>query len=94
MLRRALANDPGNDFYSYNLAVTCCQNGQLEEAAELLTRTICRAPLQASYSPSMTPDLAKIQLSLHPTQAVTALLARALPRYSDYPNLHFIQGPS
>lgn len=94
LLRRALAKDPGNDFYSYNLAVTCCQNGQLEEAAELLTRTISRAPLQASYRPSMIRDLAKIQLSLNHTQAVNALLARELPRYSDYPDLHFIQGQS
>ncbi|KWX74493.1 glycosyltransferase [Paenibacillus jilunlii] len=94
LLRRALAKDPGNDFYSYNLAVTCCQNGQLEEAEALLIRTINRAPLQASYRPSMIRDLAKIQLSLNHIKAVNALLARELPRYSDYPDLHFIQGQS
>ncbi|MEC0172692.1 glycosyltransferase [Paenibacillus graminis] len=94
LLRRALAEDPGNDFYSYNLAVTCCQNGQLEEAEALLTRTISRAPLQASYRPSMIRDLAKIHLSLNHIKAVNALLARELPSYSDYPDLHFMQGQS
>ncbi|MBW4085586.1 glycosyltransferase family 2 protein [Paenibacillus sp. S150] len=94
LLRRALAEEPENVFYSYNLAVTCCQSGQLEEAAELLSHTISRAPLQVSYRPSMIRDLCKIQLSLNNMKAVDALLARELQRYGDYSDLHFIQGQS
>ncbi|OKP70619.1 hypothetical protein A3842_24580 [Paenibacillus sp. P3E] len=94
LLRLALGKEPDNPFYSYNLAVTCCQNGQLEEAAELLSHTIHQAPLQVSYRPSMIRDLGKIYLAMNNTKGIDALLARELQRYRDYPDLHFIQGQS
>ncbi|MGN7763549.1 glycosyltransferase [Paenibacillus sp. 22594] len=94
LLRLALGKEPDNPFYSYNLAVTCCQNGRLEEAAELLCHTIQQAPLQVSYRPSMIRDLGKIYLAMNNMKGIDALLARELRRYSDYPDLHFIQGQS
>lgn len=94
LLRRAVAEHPEDDFYSYNLAVACCQNGQLEEAQELLQHTLSRAPLLASYRPSMIRDLCKMYLSAGKMKAIDSLLARELERYSDYPDLHYLQGQS
>ncbi|WP_379145696.1 glycosyltransferase [Paenibacillus sp. sgz500992] len=94
LLRLALAQQPEDDFYSYNLAVTCCQNGNLEEAEQLLRQTVSRAPLKVSYRPAMIRDLCKIYLALGKMSEIDALLARELQRYGDYPDLHFIQGQS
>ncbi|CAM4458186.1 glycosyltransferase [Paenibacillus typhae] len=94
LLRAAVAEHPEDDFYRYNLAVACCQTGQLQEAEELLRRTLNQAPLMVSYRPAMIRDLAKIYLAAGKLNAVNALLARELERYSDYPDLHYLQGQS
>ncbi|WP_342562889.1 glycosyltransferase family 2 protein [Paenibacillus sp. FSL R7-0345] len=94
LLRTAAAEHPEDDFYRYNLAVACCQTGLLQEAEELLRHTLNRAPLQASYRPAMIRDLGKIFQSAGKMTAIDALLARELERYSDYPDLHYLQGQS
>lgn len=94
LLRAAVAEHPEDDFYRYNLAVACCQNGQLQEAEELLRYTLSRAPLPASYRPAMIRDLGKIYLSAAKMSAIDALLAKELERYSDYPDLHYLLGQS
>ena len=94
LLRLALADQPDDSFYSYNLAVTCCQDGRLEEAEQLLLHTLNYAPLQVSYRPSMIRDLCKIYLAAGKVKAVDSLLTRELERYRDYPDLHYIQGQS
>jgi glycosyltransferase involved in cell wall biosynthesis len=94
LLRLALAEQPEDDFYRYNLAVTCCQAGRIAEAEELLHHTLSRVPYQVSYRPAMIRDLCKIYLSTGKLQQIDALLARELARYSDYPDLHYIQGQS
>lgn len=94
LLRLALEEEPDDAFYSYNLAVTCCQDGRLKEAEELLRHTLGRAPLQASYRPSMIRDLCKIYLATGNVKAADSLLTRELTRYGDYPDLHYIQGQS
>ncbi|WP_042204475.1 glycosyltransferase [Paenibacillus camerounensis] len=94
LLRAAVAEQPENDFYSYNLAVACCQKGQLQEAEELLRHTLSRAPLPAPYRPAMIRDLGKIYLSAAKMSSIDALLAKELDRYSDYPDLHYLQGQS
>ena len=94
LLRLALAEEPDDIFNSYNLAVTCCQDGRLEEAEELLRHSLNHAPLQVSYRPSMIRDLCKIYLTTGKVKAVDSLLTRELTRYGDYPDLHYIQGQS
>ncbi|MFD1904224.1 hypothetical protein ACFSQ7_09385 [Paenibacillus rhizoplanae] len=59
LLRLTLAEEPDDVFARYNLAVTCCQDGRLEEARELLLQSLTLAPLQASYRPSIIRDLCK-----------------------------------
>ncbi|KAI7256566.1 hypothetical protein KC345_g10968 [Hortaea werneckii] len=94
LLRISLAEEPDDVFYSYNLAVTCCQDGRLEEAEDLLRHTLHHAPLQVSYRPSMIRDLCKIYLASGKVKALDSLLTRELTRYGDYPDLHYIQGQS
>lgn len=94
LLRRALEEQPGDCFYSYNLAVACCQAGRLEEAESLLSRTIARTPLQVSYRAAMIRDVCKIHLALGNMKEIDSLLSKELPRYNDYPDLHYIQGQS
>ncbi|WNS43220.1 glycosyltransferase family 2 protein [Paenibacillus sp. MMS20-IR301] len=94
LLCLALAEEPEDAFHSYNLAVNCCQNGRLQEAEELLRHSLNYAPLQISYRPSIIRDLCKIYLAAGKVKAIDSLLARELARYSDYPDLHFIQGQS
>lgn len=94
LLRLALAEEPDDPFYSYNLAVTCCQDGRLKEAEELLRRTLDSAPLQVSYRPSIIRDLCTIYQANSHIKALNSLLARELERYGDYADLHYIQGQS
>ncbi|WP_340025651.1 glycosyltransferase [Paenibacillus sp. FSL K6-1096] len=94
LLRLALAEEPDDPFYSYNLAVTCCQDGRLQEAEELLRRTLDTAPLQVSYRPSVIRDLCTIYQATSRLQALDSLLSRELARYRDYPDLHYMQGQS
>ncbi|MEK3697228.1 glycosyltransferase [Paenibacillus sp. FSL R10-2199] len=94
LLRLALEEEPDDAFYSYNLAVTCCQDGRLKEAEELLRHTLGHAPLQVSYRPSMIRDLCKIYLATGKVKALDSLLTHELTRYGDYPDLHYIQGQS
>lgn len=94
LLRLALAEEPDDVFSRYNLAVTCCQDGRLEEAGELLRQSLTLAPLQASYRPSIIRDLCKIDLAAGNVKAVDSLLTRELTRYGDYPDLHYMQGQS
>lgn len=94
LLRLALAERPEDHFHSYNLAVTYCQDGRLDEAQSLLLHTINQVPLQVSYRPAMIRDLCKIYLSQGNMKAIDSLLMHELERYDDYPDLHYIQGQS
>lgn len=94
LLRLTLEETPDDVFTRYNLAVTCCQDGRLKEAGELLRQTLTLAPLQASYRPSVIRDLCKIELAAGHVKAIDSLLIRELTRYGDYPDLHYIQGQS
>lgn len=94
LLRLALAEEPDDPFYRYNLAVTCCQDGRLQEAEELLRRTLDTASLQVSYRPSVIRDLCSIYQATCQLQALDSLLSYELPRYRDYPDLHYIQARS
>ncbi|SEU20213.1 glycosyltransferase [Paenibacillus sp. NFR01] len=92
LLRLALAENPDDPFTRYNLAVHCCQTGHLEDAEQLLTDTLARAPMQASYRPTMVRDLGKIELATGKIPQLRNLLADELPRYPDYPDLHVMEG--
>ncbi|MDH6430918.1 MULTISPECIES: TPR domain-containing glycosyltransferase [unclassified Paenibacillus] len=94
LLRLALAEQPEDPFHSYNLAVTCCQDGRLLEAETLLRQTLHHVPLEASYRPTMIRDLCKIYLTQGKTNIIDTLLLPELERYEDYPDLHFLLGQS
>ncbi|WP_239004625.1 TPR domain-containing glycosyltransferase [Paenibacillus tepidiphilus] len=94
LLRGALANDPGDVFSRYNLAVVCCQDGRLSEAEELLVQALGQAPTHASFRPSIIRDLCTLYLSTGKRQRIDSLLMRELERYPDYADLHLLQGQS
>ncbi|WP_157794021.1 glycosyltransferase [Paenibacillus donghaensis] len=94
LLQLALEQQPDDPFHLYNMAVTCCQEGQLQEAEELLVQSIRQASLRVSYRPTMIRDLCKLYLSGNKLQQLDSLLVHELERYPDYPDLHMLQGQS
>ena len=94
LLRLTLSEHPNDPFHAYNLAVTCCQDGRLDEAQSLLFHSLNHASLQASYRPTMIRDLCKIYLSTGNMKAIDSLLVHELERYEDYPDLHYLLGQS
>ena len=94
LLQLTIAEHPEDPFHSYNLAVTYCQDGHLDEAQRLLLHTLNHASLQVSYRPAMVRDLCKIYLSTGNMKAIDSLLVHELERYNNYPDLHYIQGQS
>jgi tetratricopeptide (TPR) repeat protein len=94
LLQLILSENPEDHFHSYNLAVTYCQDGRLNEAQALLRHTIYHVPLEASYRPAMIRDLCKIYLDQGTMKSIDSLLMLELERYDDYPDLHYILGQS
>lgn len=94
LLRLTIAEEPGEPFHTYNLAVTCCQDGRLTEAETLLRQSLQHVSMKASYRPTMIRDLCKIYLTHGKMKSIAALLELELERYGDYPDLHYLYGQS
>ncbi|MEC0094288.1 tetratricopeptide repeat-containing glycosyltransferase family 2 protein [Paenibacillus macquariensis] len=94
LLQQALKEMPDDPFLLYNMGITHCQAGQLEQSQHYLEQSLLLAPLNQSYRANLIRDLCKIYLELNLTQPLDILLIHELNRYSNYPDLHFLLGQS
>lgn len=92
LLVKALEEQPENPFYLYNLGITYCQSGKLQEAKELMVRALGRTVPAVSYRATLVKDLSRIVLELGEVKQAELLLAQELEHYPDYADLHFIMG--
>lgn len=92
LLVKALEEQPENPFYLYNLGITYCQSGKLQEAKELMARALGLTVPAVSYRATLVKDLSRIVLELGELKQAELLLAQELEHYPDYADLHFIMG--
>ncbi|OAB47012.1 glycosyltransferase family 2 protein [Paenibacillus antarcticus] len=94
LLQQSLMETPDDPFLLYNMGVTHCQAGQLEQAQLCLEHSLMLVPHNQSYRANLIRDLCKIYLELNLTKPLDILLIHELNRYSDYPDLHFLLAQS
>ncbi|OPH61210.1 hypothetical protein BC351_14790 [Paenibacillus ferrarius] len=94
LLQKALQTEPANPYYSYNLGITFCQSGKLNEAKDAMIQALMLARDDAPYRATLVKDLSKILLELREIKQVELLLLKETERYEDYPDLHYILGQS
>lgn len=94
LLQQSLKGHPDDPFLLYNMGVTHCQEGQLEQAITYLEQSLHLIPDNQSYRATLIRDLCKIYLEQNLTKQVDILLIPELERYNDYPDLHYLLGQS
>jgi len=94
LLKKALADCPDDPFYLYNMGITCCQSGRLEEARAFLTQALPSVSSHAPYRAAMVKNLCQILLELGDVKQAEIMLAGELERYGDYPDLDYMLGQS
>ncbi|MFS0859775.1 glycosyltransferase [Paenibacillus taichungensis] len=92
LLQQELADRPGQPFHLYNVGVTYCQLGNIEQAAEAFTESFLHTPLQAPYRSTLVRDYAKVLLAMGRYDEAHGLLAVERQRYAGYADLHLIYG--
>ncbi|WP_342553284.1 glycosyltransferase family 2 protein [Paenibacillus sp. FSL R7-0652] len=92
LIELELADQPAHPFHLYNLGVTHCQLGSLEQAADAFTESLRLAALQAPYRPTLVKDLTKVLTALKRYEEAHMLLAAECHRYPAYADLHLIYG--
>ena len=92
LIEQELADHPGHPFHLYNLGVTHCQLGNLEQAADALNESLLLAEPNAPYRATLVKDLAKMLTALERYEEAGRLLATECDRYSAYADLHLIHG--
>lgn len=92
LIERELQDDPAQPFHLYNLAVTYCQLGQIEQAIEAFHESLRRTELLAPYRPTLVRDYAKALVGLERYDEAHALLAVERHRYPSYADLHLLYG--
>ncbi|WDQ33411.1 glycosyltransferase [Paenibacillus marchantiae] len=92
LLQLELADRPGQPFHLYNVGVTYCQLGNIEQAAEAFTESFLHTPLQAPYRSTLVRDYAKVLLAMGRYDEAHGLLAVERQRYAGYADLHLIYG--
>ncbi|WP_413374122.1 glycosyltransferase [Paenibacillus taichungensis] len=92
LLQRELADRPGQPFHLYNVGVTYCQLGYIEQAAEAFTESFLHTPLHAPYRSTLVRDYAKVLLAMGRYDEAHGLLAGERQRYAGYADLHLIYG--
>jgi len=60
LIERELADHPADPFHLYNLGVTRCQLGDLEQAVEAFRESLKQAKWRAPYRSTLVRDLAKV----------------------------------
>lgn len=92
ILERSLQENPDEPFHLYNLGVTHCQLGNLDDAVRYMKRSFEIAPMGTSYRPTLIRDLAKILMELQEWTEAERLLRNEMNRYDDYPDLYHLLG--
>lgn len=92
LIERELADHPADPFHLYNLGVTRCQLGDLEQAVEAFRESLKRAKWQAPYRSTLVRDLAKVLVELERYEEAHLLLSEETQRYPAYADLHLIYG--
>jgi tetratricopeptide (TPR) repeat protein len=92
LLQRELADRPGQPFHLYNVGVTYCQLGNIEQAAEAFTESFLHTPLQAPYRSTLVRDYTRVLLTMGRYDEAHGLLAVERQRYAGYADLHLIYG--
>ncbi|MBB6447373.1 TPR domain-containing glycosyltransferase [Bacillus benzoevorans] len=94
LLKKELADHPNHPFYLYNMGITYCQAGQLEEAKAYMQKALIHTPDVAPYRATLIRDLSKIMLQLQEVQQAEMLLRKELLTYPDYSDLCYLLGES
>lgn len=92
LIERELADRPADPFHLYNLGVTRCQLGDLEQAVKAFRESLKRAEWQAPYRATLVRDLAKVLVELELYEDAHLLVAEESQRYPAYADLHLIYG--
>ncbi|OXM85063.1 tetratricopeptide repeat-containing glycosyltransferase family 2 protein [Paenibacillus rigui] len=92
LLVKALDEQPDDPFYLYNLGITCCQSGRLQEAKDWMVRALGSVPQGVSYRPTLVKDLSKIMLEMGEVKQTELFLIRELEQYPKYADLHYVLG--
>ncbi|WP_181586554.1 glycosyltransferase [Paenibacillus taichungensis] len=92
LLLRELADRPGQPFHLYNVGVTYCQLGHIEQAAEAFTESFLHTPLHAPYRSTLVRDYARVLLTMGCYDEAHGLLAGERQRYEGYADLHLLYG--
>ncbi|WP_434748960.1 glycosyltransferase [Paenibacillus amylolyticus] len=92
LIERELADHPAQPFHLYNLGVTRCQLGDLEQAADAFGESLKFAELQAPYRATLVKDLVKVLVVLERYEEAHMLLTAECCRYPAYPDLHLLYG--
>ncbi|WP_161556908.1 glycosyltransferase [Paenibacillus amylolyticus] len=92
LIEQELTDDPGDPFHLYNLGVTRCQLGDLEQAAKAFRESLKLAEWQAPYRSTLVRDLAKVLVELERYEEAHLLLSGESQRYPAYADLHLIYG--
>lgn len=94
LLKKELAEQPNHPFYLYNIGITSCQAGRLDEAKSYMHKALIHTPDIAPYRATLIRDLSKIMLELQEVQQVEILLRKELLTYPDYSDLFYLLGES
>jgi tetratricopeptide (TPR) repeat protein len=92
LIERELQDDPEQPFHLYNLGVTYCQLGQIQQAAEAFSGSLRLTELLAPYRPTLVRDYGKVLVGLERYDEAHALLAVERHRYPSYADLHLLYG--
>ncbi|MDR6999285.1 glycosyltransferase [Neobacillus niacini] len=94
LLKKELAEEPNHPFYLYNMGITYCQEGHLEDAKAFMNKALIHTPDVAPYRATLIRDLSKIMLELHEVQQAETILRKELLIYPDYSDLSYLLGES
>lgn len=92
LIERELQDDPAQPFHLYNLAVTYCQLGQIEQAIEAFSESLRLTELRAPYRPTLVRDYAETLVGSERYDEAHAILAVERQRYPSYADLHLLYG--
>lgn len=92
LIERELADEPAQPFHLYNLGVTYCQLGQIEQAIEVFRESLHLTELLAPYRPTLVRDYAKTLVGSTRYDEAHAILAVERQRYPSYADLHLLYG--
>ncbi|GAX91612.1 tetratricopeptide repeat-containing glycosyltransferase family 2 protein [Effusibacillus lacus] len=92
ILELSLQENPEDPFHLYNMGVTHCQLGNLQEAERYMKRAFELAPAGAAYRPTLIRDRTKILIERKDWTAAEQLLRCEIARYADYPDLYHLLG--